>query len=106
MVKEIEPAELARWQNEKKAFTLLDVREPDEVATASLPDATHIPMGQIAQRLTELSKDVPIAVLCHHGGRSYQVAAFLAGQGFADVVSVNGGIDAYAAQVDRTIPRY
>ena len=106
MIKDIDVDELARWRSESKSFVLLDVREPSEVATASVADAVHIPMRQIPQRLDELSKDVPIAVLCHHGGRSYQVAQFLFAQGFADVVNVDGGIDAYALRVDSSIPRY
>ena len=106
MIKEIDVDELARWRNEAKSFVLLDVREPHEVATAALDDVTHIPMRQIPQRLDELAKDATIAVMCHHGGRSYQVAQFLFAQGFADVVNVDGGIDAYAIRIDSSIPRY
>lgn len=106
MVKEISVDELARWRSEGKQFVLLDVRESSEVATASLPDSVHIPMRQVPQRMNELPADQPIAVLCHHGGRSNQVAHFLAGQGFADVVNVDGGIDAFARRVDPSVPRY
>jgi rhodanese-related sulfurtransferase len=102
---EITPAELATWRNEKKKFMLLDVRNGDEVAAASLPESTHIPMHEVPQRVSELPTDQPIAVLCHHGGRSERVAGFLAAHGF-EAVNVDGGIDAYARTVDTNIPRY
>ncbi|MDE2482514.1 MAG: sulfurtransferase [bacterium] len=105
-MKDISVSELARWRDEQKDFVLLDVREPGEVATAAIPGALVMSMRTVPARLHELPKDRPIAVLCHHGGRSFQVARFLQAQGFADVVNVDGGIDAYAAQIDRTIPRY
>ena len=106
MVKEIDVTELSQWRNEGRAFVLLDVREPDEVASASIPDSQHIPMREIPQRLGELPRELPIAVMCHHGGRSERVAHFLAAQGFANVANVDGGIDAYAREIDSTIPRY
>jgi rhodanese-related sulfurtransferase len=63
-------------------------------------------MHTIPARLDELDRDRPIACLCHHGARSMQVAAFLAQQGFAHVANIAGGIDAWSAQVDATVPMY
>ena len=103
---EISVEELERWRSEGRDFVLLDVREPDEVRAAAIADARWIPMREIPSRIAELPKDRAIAVLCHHGGRSERVAAFLAGHGFHDVVNVDGGIDAYALRVDRAVPRY
>ena len=103
---EITVEELARWLREGRSFTLLDVRTEGEVALASIAGATWIPMGQIPGRFAELPTDLPIAVLCHHGGRSDRVAQFLTARGYADVVNVDGGIDAYAARIDASIPRY
>ncbi|HET9031052.1 MAG TPA: rhodanese-like domain-containing protein [Candidatus Aquilonibacter sp.] len=98
--------DLARWRSEGTDFVLLDVREPYEVQTASIPGSTVISMREIPQRLGELPRDKPIAVLCHHGGRSERVASFLRSQGFSEVSNVDGGIDAYARAVDPAIPRY
>jgi len=56
--------------------------------------------------LNELSREQPIACLCHHGARSMQVAAFLAQQGFAHVANIAGGINAWSSQVDHTVPTY
>jgi rhodanese-related sulfurtransferase len=105
-VKEISVEDLARWRREGKDFVLLDVREPYEIAAAALSDSVVIPMREIPARLNELPQNTPIAVLCHHGGRSERVAQFLAAHGFRDVSNVDGGIDAYARQIDRSIPRY
>lgn len=89
---------------------LLDVREPWEVATASLRadgvDVAAIPMGEIVRRLGELDPSRPIVCLCHHGMRSLQVASFLASRGFDPVYNLSGGIDAWSIEVDPGVPRY
>lgn len=113
MIDHIAPAELADWQRRKATdgpVTVLDVREPAELAVASVaPDGfklVAIPMGEIPARLAELDADQPVACLCHHGGRSMRVAQFLAQQGFAHVANISGGIDAWSQQRDPTVPRY
>jgi rhodanese-related sulfurtransferase len=106
MIGEISVEELQRWRNEGKAFVLLDVREPDEVAIARIADSNWIPMREIPQRIGELDPAVPVAVLCHHGGRSERVAAFLAARGFTEAVNVDGGIDAYAERIEPSLARY
>ena len=86
---------------------LLDVREPWEYQTASLPDSLLMPMGEVASRAhTELDPDAPIVVLCHHGARSLSVTMWLRSQGFEQVQSLSGGIDAWSRTIDPTIPRY
>jgi rhodanese-related sulfurtransferase len=113
MIDQITPNQLAQWgQHHADAGTVLvlDVREPWELQTASIKpagvDFLHIPMNLIPARLTELDRSRPVACLCHHGGRSMQVAAFLAQQGFECVANIAGGIDAWSAQVDPSVPRY
>ncbi|MFT4047096.1 MAG: rhodanese-like domain-containing protein [Solimonas sp.] len=88
------------------AVTLLDVRGADELDLASLAAAQHIPLHELPQRSGELDKAAPIAVLCHHGGRSEMAARFLEKNGFSDVANVTGGIDAWSLQVDPGVPRY
>jgi len=87
-------------------YTLLDVRSPEEFRTVALPGATHVPMGEIPTRLTEIPRTHPVVVICRLGQRSAYVANFLATQGFSDVYDLTGGIDAYAARVDPALPRY
>lgn len=84
---------------------LIDVREPFELARASVAAARHVPMREIPSRVAELPRDKPILVMCHHGGRSQAVAEWLAPQGFR-VENVVGGIDAWATEVDPKVPRY
>lgn len=109
-MEQITPAQIADWaQGQAQRPILLDVREGWEVQTASVQpegmDLVHMPMQTIPARLDELDKSRPIACLCHHGGRSMQVAAFLAQHGF-QVANVAGGIHAWSVQVDPTIPVY
>ena len=88
------------------AFVLLDCRDAKELAIASVPGATHLPMMEIPARLAELDRTKEIAVMCHHGVRSGQVAAYLAKMGFPRVSSVAGGIDRWAREVDPSVARY
>ena len=86
---------------------LLDVREPWEYQTASIPGSTLIPKNENPARAhQELDEEAPILVLCHHGARSLSVAAWLRQQGFDKAQSVSGGIDAWSRLIDPTIPRY
>jgi rhodanese-related sulfurtransferase len=105
-VSDISVAELRRRHDAGDDLVLLDVREPDEIATASIPWATTIPMAEIPARIGELPRDKPIVVMCHHGGRSDRVAQFLAANGYDNAVNLDGGIDAWSTSVDPTVPRY
>ncbi len=113
MIEQIRPSELANWlkrnQGDKSAV-VLDVREPAEWHTASIKagDFTLLPMAMasVPARLQELDPQTPIACLCHHGGRSMQVARFLIDQGYPQVANIAGGIDAWALELDNSIPRY
>jgi rhodanese-related sulfurtransferase len=107
---QINPSQLVQWASaQAQRPVLLDVREDWELQTASATapelDLLHMPMQTIPARLDELDRTRPIACLCHHGGRSMQVAHFLAGHGY-EVVNVAGGIHAWSAQVDPQIPVY
>ncbi len=97
------PAEAAEAMQD--GAVLLDVREPFEVATAHIDGAIPIPMGEVIGRIDELPSDRTVLCLCHHGGRSAQVAAYLAGQGY-DVANVTGGIDQWSISHDPDVPRY
>jgi rhodanese-related sulfurtransferase len=90
----------------REGALLLDVREPFEIATCAVAGSTHVPMRQIPEALSDLPRDRLVLVLCHHGGRSLRVTQFLRANGFAQVSNVAGGIDAWAQQIDPTLPRY
>jgi rhodanese-related sulfurtransferase len=111
MFEEISPAELVDRCRDGELWQLLDVREPWEVEIARIQQTdrmptSNIPMAEIPARYTELESTRPVAVLCHSGGRSARVAAFLVQQGFTCVFNVRGGIDAWSGEVDPLIPRY
>jgi rhodanese-related sulfurtransferase len=106
MLTEMTPRELADRLQGPGAPVVLDVREPEEVAIASLAGAVLIPMGDVPARSGELPGDAEIVVVCHHGVRSAHVAGFLASQGFTKVANLRGGIDAWSLDVDPSVPRY
>ncbi|HEX3466818.1 MAG TPA: rhodanese-like domain-containing protein [Candidatus Elarobacter sp.] len=103
---EISVTELKRRHDAGEDLVLVDVREPDEIATVSIPWATYLPMGEIPQRYGELPHDKPVVVMCHGGGRSSRVTQFLAQNGYDNAVNLAGGIDAWAEQIDPSLPRY
>lgn len=106
-MKAITAPELARWlQDAGDPPVVLDVREPWEVALASLPGAVAIPMGSIPSSLDRLDPERTTVCLCHHGARSMQVALFLERQGFRDVVNLTGGIHAWSELVDAGVRTY
>ncbi|MHA7880132.1 MAG: rhodanese-like domain-containing protein [Saccharospirillum sp.] len=100
--------ELAAWLNDdaRPQPTLLDVREGWEYQTCHIEGSVLIPMNSIPDQLDELARDNAIVCICHHGMRSLQVAHFLEQQGFSDVSNLNGGVDAWAREVDETMPTY
>ncbi len=85
---------------------LLDVREPWELDIAAVDGALAIPLGQVTARVSEITRDRPVAVMCHHGGRSAQATGWLRSQGYDNAMNVAGGIDAWARLIDPAIPRY
>jgi len=90
-----------------ESFTLLDVREPWEFATAKISGAKLIPMGDVPSRAhQELDPEDHIVVVCHHGVRSMNVTVWLRQQGFENAQSMRGGIDAWSRRVDPKVPVY
>jgi rhodanese-related sulfurtransferase len=77
-------------------IVLLDVREPDEWVAGHAPDALHIPLGQLPDRVAELPAGSDIVVVCHLGGRSARATAWLNQNGH-EVRNLTGGMVAYAA---------
>lgn len=105
-MRHIQAMELKTKLAGQDAPLLLDVREAWEHATARIENSTLIPMREVAARVGELNRESEIVVICHHGGRSMQVAAYLEGQGFSKVYNLTGGVDAWARTVDSSMPLY
>lgn len=75
---------------------LLDVREPDEWTAGHVPEAVHIPLGQLQSRADEVPDDRDVYVVCRSGGRSAQATAYLNAEG-RSATNVDGGMQAWAA---------
>ena len=103
---EVTPLELKDELERGKEVVLLDVREPHEYEIAHIEGVTFIPLGELPGRLRELDDHAEIVTYCHHGARSLKAVEILRAAGFAKVRSLRGGIDAWAASVDPSLPRY
>jgi rhodanese-related sulfurtransferase len=107
-MKQITPAELAAWLTDSTRGkpVLLDVREPWEYEKARIEGARLVPMREIPARVGELDPSSEVVAICHHGGRSQQVALFLEKNGFNKVHNLVGGVDAWSRSVDPAVPLY
>lgn len=102
------PTELAARLERGDELVLLDVREKEEVAICALPGITHIPLGELAVRVSELDLEAETVCICHHGVRSAHAAAALFDQiGFdGQLWNLTGGMDRWSTEADRDCPRY
>lgn len=111
---EISVREVADKLAQAESFVLLDVRETYELQGATLPPGSFelAPLSELAARQTAAlpnaaqDKNAEIVVFCHHGVRSAQVTAWLRQQGWSNVLSMAGGIDAYAREIDPSVGTY
>lgn len=104
-VRNISPDQVSRWQQGGEKFEFIDVRGEDERSIAKI-EGTQMYTPEVRERLMTLPKDTPLVFTCHHGGRSLQAAQEFVGQGFRKVYNLEGGIDAWALQIDNTLTRY
>jgi monothiol glutaredoxin len=88
------------------AIDVIDVRPPQARALAPFPSPHEVLDEDSHERLAALPKDLPLAFLCHHGNSSRQAAEHFRSLGFHEVYNVEGGIDAWAQEVDSSVPRY
>ncbi|MFW9257144.1 rhodanese-related sulfurtransferase [Nostoc sp. KVJ20] len=99
-----------RLSSSDASIQLVDVREPEELAIASIEGFVNLPLSQFTewgdQIPTLFNPQAETLVLCHHGIRSAQMCQWLIAQGFTNVQNISGGIDAYSILVDPSIPQY
>jgi rhodanese-related sulfurtransferase len=103
---EISVRELSELRTAASRHCVLDVREADELAICRLEGSLHIPMSDIPARISELPTDHLLVVICHHGMRSRMVVDFLRDAGFDNAVNLDGGIEAWAYEIDPSMNRY
>lgn len=114
MLPEINVTQLSEKLKTDEKFILLDVRELSELAQAKIEDSRLevTPTSRLAVEgpaaLSESvrKQNIPVYIMCHHGNRSMQVTMWLARQGYNNIFNVQGGIDAYARQVDQSVGFY
>jgi len=103
---QIEPRELAdRLATEDKA-NLLDVRTREEWEAVKLPGSNLFTQELMQDILSKWSREDLVVIYDHQGTRSMDAAAYFQGHGFENVKSLRGGIDAWSAEVDSSLPRY
>ena len=105
-VPSISPAELRAKFDRKDKFVLVDVREPFEYEICNIPGSKLIPLGELPARLSELDSADDIVLHCKVGGRSAKALRVLQEAGFRKLSNLRGGIDAWADEVDPSVPRY
>jgi len=103
---EIDVHQLKSRMEEETPFVLLDVREHTEIAVCCLPGSVVIPLGELPTRLAELDAASETIIHCKAGGRSAKALQILLDAGFEDVCHVKGGINAWSAEIDPTVPHY
>ncbi len=103
---DITATELAQRLKEGNHLRLIDVREPHELEISHLEGAQLIPLGQLAARMSELDSAEEIVLFCKAGTRSARALELLASAGFRKLKNLKGGINAWAREVDPSLPVY
>jgi adenylyltransferase/sulfurtransferase len=103
---DISATDLALRLKNGEKIRLIDVREPHELAISSLPGEENIPLGQLAGRLSELDSAQELVLFCKTGSRSTRALELLVSAGFRKVMNLQGGINAWARDVDPKLPIY
>ncbi len=104
---EITATELKQRLDNGEDIQIIDVREADEVAIAKIPNATHIPLSQVVNRIAEIDPTRETVVHCKMGGRSARAIEALKRSGFSgNLTNLKGGITAWSNEVDPSVPKY
>lgn len=95
-IKEIEAPKLAKMLGENADIQVVDIRQPAEVASGTVPGAEVMPMHTIPLRIEDIKQDKPVVLVCRSGARSAQACMFLAQNGFENILNLRGGIMGWA----------
>jgi len=102
-MKTIAVSDLKAKLDAKEDIQVIDVREIHEVEAANI-GATHIPMGEVTGRVDEIARDKQVVVHCRSGARSASVVQVLETKfGFDNLYNLQGGIMAWAAEIDQSL---
>lgn len=100
------PSQLNTYLVEGNRPLLIDVREPWEFKICHLEGSELLPMRQIPYQLDNFDQTQEMVIICHHGIRSRQVGRFLENAGFTKIINLQGGLAAWAQEVDPNMPVY
>ncbi len=103
---QLTPKEVKDLMERGEEVALIDVRDTHEWDIVHLPGSTLIPMNEVVERASEIPQSGNVVVLCKVGARSAEVLRWLHSIGLKHTKHLAGGIDAWAAQLDPTMPRY
>ena len=103
---DITPIELKQRLDDGEAIDVIDVRESWELAIMSLPFARQIRMVEVFVRLDEIPRDRPVVIMCRTGSRSIRTVEMLRTRGYDNVLNLEGGILAWARELDPTMPQF
>lgn len=105
-IAEISPSELAERLKKSKGIDLIDVREPSEWKIGHIAGARLVPLGQLGDEISRMDSQREIIVYCKSGGRSLHAAKQLVAAGLNNVSNLTGGIIAWRAEIDPSLPRF
>jgi len=105
-IKEISVQSLNKKINNKEIFSLIDVRESQELEISKISQAIHIPMSNIPNNLNQIHLNQPVIIMCKSGGRSAKVCEYLQSQGYLNVYNLKGGIINWALEIDPNMDTY
>lgn len=92
----LDVATLAEWLDDESDLTLVDIRDPLSFAQGHIPGSRHLDNASVGALLDATPAERPLVVVCYHGNSSQQAAAWLAGQGYQRVFSLDGGFSDWA----------
>ncbi|RMG69600.1 MAG: molybdenum cofactor biosynthesis protein MoeB [Bacteroidetes bacterium] len=102
----LSPEAFARWRQEKRSYVLIDVREAYEREISHI-GGLLMPAGQILEQADSIPRDIPVVLYCRSGQRSAKVLQRLESQaGFRNLYHLEGGLLAFAREIDPTLPTY
>ena len=104
-MKIISAVELKAKFDNSENFQLIDIREEYELEIACI-GGDHIPMGEVRNNLDKIRKDIPVIIHCRGGKRSGNMVVFLSDNGYDNLYSLHGGINAWAEQIDTAMNVY
>lgn len=106
MIPEVTCPELAAELASDTPPRLLDVREPVERDLCAIEPSEFIPLGELVDRAETLDREANWVVYCKMGGRSAAAVQHLQERGFTKVRNLTGGVRAWSAEVDPSMPVY